>query len=263
MSILLTPSLQKSLSKLQAPSSNDAGTALAITAFIHQKTNEFKTLISQFEANLEILELQKNRCADVIAILEEAGGLTIRARNYVSTPEDATKYRDKTQEMETLFKTALSKLDVYVPAATDNGINLLNGKTLETKFDEKGDKTLITHGISLDSNALGIRQPDFSTMPNVQNARIDVMNAIDMAVTLRNIISSDISAISTSLDFSKTTIENANLAIQSLGTTLITTESKNITDLANKKMEFDEPLAEPAQQDILNSFAATPNMEGI
>ena len=263
MSIIITSPLKKSLSKISPSSAGSETVNAEIIGFIQTQTHDIEKLISQFENNIDILSLQKDHCTNISAILEEAGGLTVRARHLVTIPQDAEKHHDKIKDLENLFITTLSKLDKYVSSATDGGINLLNGGNLETKFDNKGEHSLTTNGICLDSKNLGIRTPDFSTLLNVQNSRIDVMNAIDMAVTLRNTISSDISALKSSLSLSISTIDNAHSAVISLNAENPSVEHHRIQNLDISTAIGNDPLAEPPQQDILNSFAASPNMEDI
>lgn len=262
MSILLTPSLQKTLDKL-SPKASEADPALGISRFIQSKCAEYHELSRQFEKNLQTLSLQKERCSDVIGILEELGGLTVRARNFVTTPQDAEKYRDRTKDTEALFNTTITKLNKTVSLSTDNGVNLLVGNILTTPFDAKGENSLQTKGIPLDSESLGIRPADFSGMTTVQNSRIDVMNAIDMAVTLRNIIASDISTISIALDFTAQTISNAKVAEALLENANASNEIISLKKLSEQKNLCEEPLADEVQQEILESFASSPNMEDI
>jgi hypothetical protein len=262
MSILLTPSLKKNLDKL-SPHSTGNDVVLRICDLLRHNQDECHKLTAHLQNNIKTLTLQKQRCSDIIAILEELGGLTVRARNFVTTPQDAEKYKDRTKDTENLFKSTLTKLDKTVSLSHDNGLNLCAGESLKTIFDTRDENHLLTSGISLDSTNLGIRAPNFSTMLAVQNSRIDVMNALDMAVTLRNIISSDIETLTIAHDFTLEAISNATSAEKLLGNSNTPDEAAGLRKLTAQKTLCDEPLADEKQQEILENFAATPNMEEI
>lgn len=264
MSIPVTPALKKNLQKIRPALTVTTDTVAAeIIAFLQSKTQDIKTVISQLGNNADTLALQKNRCLNVIAILEEAGGITVRARNYVTPHQGTEKFSAEIQELKTMFTSTIKKLDTYVSAASDNNINLLYGGKLITQFDDNENGALVTHGIPLDSQSLGFRTPDFSTVLSVQNSRIDVMNAIDMVVTLRNTIASDIAFIKSGFIFSNSTIDTATHAIDLFNKDTKASEAEAILSLNKHNYMGDDPLAEPPQQEILNSFAASPNMEEI
>lgn len=263
MTVKLTTSLKKSLVKSLPSFANENDAAFDIASLLHGQKQEITSLIRLFEKNLEILEHQKIRCAEIIGILEEGGGLTVRARNFMTTPQDAEKYKDKIKETENLFRTVLVKLDKAIEASDLNGINLTNGDVLKTCFDPKDENALITQGIQLTAQNLGIRPPDFSTVLGVQNSRIDVMNAIDMAVTLRNIITSDHTTLLISRDFSQEAIDTSSRAESALKSTTAHNEPTALKNLADSNPVSDSPLAEPTQQETLHSFASSPNMEDI
>jgi len=222
-------------------------------------------LISRISLNLISLNHQKERTSELIAILEEAGGLTVRARNMMSSDTDIIKYQKQIKEFEDWFQLALVKLDKAVIDSDFQGLNLMNGQVLITPFDFKGQHKLVTAGLELTVSGLGIRKADFSNLIALQNGRIDAMNAIDIVVTVRNMIAEHISILEISLGFAKETIELSKDVLEKIATSTINLEMaglKTLYDLGNNILDGDS-LALPAQQDILNSFKSSPNMEDI
>lgn len=264
MSLVFTSALHKSLPTLTATTSPQNWEKIAID-FIGQKQNETLALINRVVRSIQILEQQKEKASALISILEEGGGLTVRARNMMTTPADALKYADKIKEFENWYDLVRAKFDKTALESVTDGVNLMNGDRLETLFDAKGQNKLVTEGLVLSCEALGIRKPDFSENFQLQNARIDMMNAIDIVVTIRNTISAHISDLLISQELALNAIELAKESIDKLGTSSIITELlgfKKLSDLGDKILG-DDKMAEPAQQEILDSFASSPNMEGI
>lgn len=264
MSNIITVPLQKSLPTIR-PTSSQSEWGKVLSDFLTDNQNEIARLVSAFQKNIDILEHQKNQTSILISFLEECGGLTIRAKNMMSTPEDKIKYQKQILEFQDWFKISLEKLDKAVADSEYQGINLMNGGSLITALDKKGQSKLVTEGIALTSTALGIRQPDFSTIFTTQNARIDIMNAIDMVVTVRNIIASHASNLQIGVGVAAQSTELASHAHQHLKNTTLIDETKSLLQLQmkNKNILGDDPLAEPAQQETLNNFASSPPMEDI
>lgn len=267
MSVVITTPLQKCLPSLTSGVTEQYWEEIAVH-FVIQRQNETLDLIARLSQNIQILNQQKDKATALISILEEAGGMTVRARKLMTTEEDVLEYEPQIKEFEDKFNLARTRFDKTSLNSSTNGINLMNGDLLETFFDTKGQNKLVTEGIILSCDALGIRPADFSTSPTLQNARIDVMNAIDIAVTVRNTITSHIAHLTINLDFAVEAIEVAKAASAKLGASNLESES-----LALKKLEEmgdrilgEEKLAAPTQQEILNSFASSfagPNMEDI
>lgn len=264
MSLVVTSPLQKCLPTI-TPTVTPQNWERLISSFIAQRQDETVALIGRIDKNILILENQKERSNILIGILEEAGGLTVRARNLMTTAEDAEKYELKIKEFEDWFKLTQKKFDKATEESSFDGINLMNGDTLVTSFDSKGLNKLVTEGLVLTCESLGIRTPDFSTTFTLQNARIDVMNAIDIVVTVRNIIAGHISNLTISRDFAIQSNEMAKDSITTLVHSTLESEMAGLQKLTETGNQFlnGEPLADQAQQDILDSFAESPMMEDI
>jgi hypothetical protein len=264
MSGILTVPLLKSFPILKTPLSQ-SGWGKIFHDFLLESQKDISVLITDFNKNIEILEHQKNQTSVLIAILEECGGLTVRARNKMTTPEDKEKFQKEITEFEAWFIIAMGKLDKAVQDSSYQNVNLMNGETLVTPLDGKGHKKLIAEGLVLTSASLGIRNPDFSSTFSVQNSRIDIMNAIDMVVTMRNIISSHIASLKIGTTIAIHSIDLAKTAQSDILDTNLLNESKSLLQLKtdDKNILGSDPLAEPAQQEILINFASSKLMEDI
>lgn len=264
MSNIITVPLQKSIPSLRSSSSQSEWGKI-LCDYLVEGQNDISGLIASFNRNLEILEHQKNQASLLVSILEECGGLTIRARNMLSTQADKEKYQKNISELEEWFKSTVIKYNNTIATSEYQGINLMNGGLLVTPLDKKGLTKMVTEGIDLTSSALGIRAPDFTNTFSAQNSRIDVMNAIDMVVTIHSIISSHISSLQIGLDIAGNSTKLSQWAQPALSKTDLTSETNALLHLTalGKDILGDEPMAEPSQRDVLNNFASSTSIEDI
>jgi hypothetical protein len=160
----------------------------------------------------------------------------------------------------------LARIDAKVETSQVLDVNLLKADSLITSFDLEGKITLETNGFDLTSKGLEFRSPNFSSLETVQDSRIDVMNAIDMAITLRHVITSDLILMQTRQEFSKEAIdnlphENSNPSplpedIQKLDTASMTDEAAALLALQIRARltEQEDSLASETHAQILRQF---------
>ncbi len=258
--VFISSALQKTLSKIAStvePSrSQDA--EQVISELLKNSRRDFLNVLSGFEKNLELLEAALTHTQEAIAILEEAGGQTIRARNMAETPDYQQKFADQIAQCADWYKRSLAKLNDHVMlSGKGKDVNLLKGDALVIRFDPHDDSTLVTQGINLTSDGLGIREPDFSSAHTIQNSRIDISNAIDLATTLKNMVSSDIATIKTRREFCEIAMSFLTQAQELIGngkTDLFTEDILEHLFSESDLLNADESLALEAQGDLLNVF---------
>ncbi len=214
--------------------------------------DEISGLLGQFQKSLDLLNYFLSATAEVIGIIEEAGGLTVRARNYLQEEKTPGQYKNEIEKFAIQYTKTLDKLDAYISEHAFEGINLLKGDTWTTIFDGKGEHRLLTPGVNLTSSALGFRAPNFSNMMAVQASRIDVMNALDMCGALRNILLADVFTLETRMDFARESLLSAAASRKTLSNAKHTDEKTSHTKIANKPLPY--KLADEALDDILQNF---------
>jgi hypothetical protein len=231
-------------------------TTLAMTS-LHQKAHDLHRLLDSLEKSIATLTNARDSINEVVGLIEEAGGITIRARDILKTAAGYEGNKDRLAELENRFKTVLTKIDASAAAADMHGVNLLKGGILTTSFgDRTGASDLVTHGYDLTSTGLEFRLPDFSSLFKVQDSRIDVMNSLDIAVTLRHQVTSDIMLIQTRQEFSQNTIETLNAGAGAIRLNDLGEEAANLLALQVRQQlgETDEPLASESQRSLLKQF---------
>lgn len=221
-----------------------------------QKAQNIEKLLGNLERNIATLQVARDAISEVIGNIEEAGGLTIRARDTLKTPAGYEGNKDRLAELEKRYAAAIEKNDVLIKSLSGTGANLLAGDTLVTNFDDLGHSRLETHGYNLTGKGLEFRKPDFSSQFTVQDSRIDVMNGIDIAVTLRHQVTSDMMLIQTRQEFSQNAMASLNAGSEKIELKDLGDEAANLLALQIRQQlsETVEPLASEAQQSLLKQF---------
>jgi hypothetical protein len=236
------------------PSLSAQASSVPSQKFLASKVEDVQKLLNGIEQNIKILTTSIALINDAIACIEEAGGFTVRARDTLQTDQGYEGNKDRLSELETRFLNAVAKINPIVDKANPLGVNLLRGQTLHTALDMTGKNNIETHGLNISSEALEFRTPSFINQVKVQDSRIDVMNAIDMAITLRHVLASDLILLQTRQEFSSATIEVMREGLEPRD---LNDESAKLLALeVRKKLALsDEPLVAEAQQFILQQFS--------
>ena len=247
--------------QIQTPASSTA-TPLAepvsiVVTSLNEKVQDLQNLLDGIEKNISLLASSRDRVNEAIGVLEEAGGITVRARDTLKTAAGYDGNKDRIAELENRFNATLEKLGKLVDDSAKGGVNLLKGETLSTILDSSGKSSSSTTGIDLSPTALDFRKPDFTSLASVQDSRIDVMNALDIATSLRHVLSSDLMLMQTRQEFSIETIstlsEGAKATPSAAG---IGDEAASLLALQLRQQlsESDISLASESQQFLLKQF---------
>lgn len=231
-------------------------TTIAVTS-LNQKAQDLARLLDGLDKSITTLQSARDSINEVIGHIEEAGGITIRARDTLKTSAGYEGNKDRIAELEARYQSVLDKIDKTVAAASGKGVNLLKGDTLVTSFgDKNANSALETQGYNLTAKGLEFRKPDFKTAFKVQDSRIDVMNGIDIAITLRHQVTSDMMLIQTRQEFSQNTIETLNAGADKFQLTDLGDEAANLLVLQVRQQlaQTSDPLASEAQQQLLKQF---------
>lgn len=239
-----------------------------IVEFSKKTRKDFLAMITVLDHAIDWLETNLERVKLVIAGMEEAGGYTVRAKNYLTDVTDITPFVGKLKEIENFYNAAIAKNDAlintpFAPSglsdeggATSSSLgNLLKGETMNVTLNPQDSAQYVIQGIDLRSATLGVRQPDFTHLAAAQNSRIDVANMIDIAVTLKNIIAADIMTLSTRREFCESAMASLTAIQDLLKSGQGISELSAIQQLAAAKLR-DEllPLAFEPQSLILDQF---------
>lgn len=154
------------------------------------------------------------------------------------------------------FNTIRSQIDALVEDANFRGVNLLQGDTLTTFFNEDRSNFLETVGSDLTSSGLGIDEADFSTAADVQVSIDAVLAATETVRNFGTTIANSLSIIQTRLEFTKQTINTLKAGALDLTKADENEEGANLLALQTRQQlgVTSLSLAAQSQQSVLRLF---------
>ncbi len=245
---------------VQNTSSSSNEPAAIVMTSLTQKAQDLQKLLDRLESSITTITNSRAKVDDVVASIEEAGGITVRARDLLRTDAGYEGNKDRILELESRFGSVMKKIDQLVDSAAKDGVNLLKGESLTTPFDISGKSAVLTQGLDISTRGLEFRDANFTSLESVQDSRIDVMNALDMAVTLRHLLSSDLILMQTRQEFSNETVKalSDGMAQAPLSNPIadLTEEAASLTALQLRQLlsTSDTALAAETQQFLLKQF---------
>ena len=179
-----------------------------------------------------------------------AGGNDISERfNFSGSNADVTQFQDD-------FNTIRGQIDSLVEDANIRGVNLLQGDTLTTFFNEDRTNTLATVGSDLSAAGLGIKVANFSNTANVQLSIDATITALDTVRNFGTTIANSLSIIQTRRDFTESTISILKAGAADLVTADQNEEGANLLALQTRQQlgVTALSLAAQSQQSVLRLF---------
>jgi flagellin len=179
-----------------------------------------------------------------------AGGNDISERfNFSGSNADVTQFQDD-------FNTIRGQIDSLAEDANIRGVNLLQGDTLTTFFNEDRTNTLATVGSDLSAAGLGLKVANFSNTANVQLSIDQALTALDTVRNFGTTIANSLSIIQTRRDFTESTISILKAGAADLVTADQNEEGANLLALQTRQQlgVTALSLAAQSQQSVLRLF---------
>ena len=159
-------------------------------------------------------------------------------------------------QYENDYNTVRDQINDLVEDAGYRGVNLINGDTLETYFNEDRSNKLSTVGQTLNADGLGLGVADFSTLETIEatanEARAGLANLRSFGGTLSN----SLSIIQTRETFTKSLVETLNEGSDKLTIADQNEEGAKLLALQTRQQlgVTALSLAAQAQQSVLRLF---------
>ncbi|HQX26925.1 MAG TPA: flagellin [Alphaproteobacteria bacterium] len=182
-------------------------------------------------------------------VLGAAGNDISERFNFSGSNADVTQFQDD-------FNTIRGQIDSLVEDANIRGVNLLQGDTLTTFFNEDRTNTLATVGSDLSAAGLGIKVANFSNTANVQLSIDATITALDTVRNFGTTIANSLSIIQTRRDFTESTISILKAGAADLVTADQNEEGANLLALQTRQQlgVTALSLAAQSQQSVLRLF---------
>lgn len=139
--------------------------------------------------------------------------------------------------LESDYDSVRTQIDQLVSDAGYQGVNLLNGDTMTTNFNENRTSSLTTKGVVFTSSGLGIGAANFGSGDSINSALTETRAALNEVRNFGSTLANDLSVIQTRQDFTKETINNLK-------------EGSDKLTLADKNEEGAKLLALQTQQQL-------------
>ena len=182
-------------------------------------------------------------------VLGAAGNDISERFNFSGSNADVTQFQDD-------FNTIRGQIDSLVEDANIRGVNLLQGDTLTTFFNEDRTNTLATVGSDLSAAGLGLKVANFSNTADVQLSIDQALTALDTVRNFGTTIANSLSIIQTRRDFTESTISILKAGAADLVTADQNEEGANLLALQTRQQlgVTALSLAAQSQQSVLRLF---------
>ena len=230
-------------------------------SFFDEKAGTIATILNNISSSVSTVRDTQDRLSQITALLEQAGGIAIRARDTLkatsATEELPEAIQTKLDELSTRYAKVLNDIDATA-SETEVPPNLLQGENLVTEFDTSGRVTSETQGIFIGSRGLGLYPINFaeSTAEEADQARATVSTAIDEVKLFKQQLGSDLNTLQTRQDFSLNAMQL--LSSQTAAPVLPSSaeESANLLALQLRQQlsGTEYTMANDAQRSLLQQF---------
>ena len=225
--------------------------------FLDNKTNTIARILENIGGSVSTLRDAQGRINQIVGLLEQAGGIAVRARDTLKASDDRNAIRPKLAELSTRYADVLAKIDA-VAAQVSNPPNLLRGEDLETVFDAGARANTITQSIFISSGGLGLYPIDYAEAEAqiADTARATVTNALDEIRLFAQQLNGDMNMLLTRQDFSLNAMQllSSQGAAPVLGSTSEETANLLALQLRQQLAGGEMSLAGENQRTLLQQF---------
>ncbi|HEY8963972.1 MAG TPA: flagellin, partial [Alphaproteobacteria bacterium] len=159
-------------------------------------------------------------------------------------------------QYENDYNTIRDQINDLVEDAGYRGVNLINGDTLETYFNEDRSNKLSTVGQTLDSDGLGLAAADFSTLETIETTTNEARAGLATLRSFGGTLANSLSVIQTRETFTKSLVETLNEGSDKLTIADQNEEGAKLLALQTRQQlgVTALSLAAQAQQSVLRLF---------
>lgn len=225
--------------------------------FLNDKANTIARILENVGNSVSTIRDAQGRLDKITALLEQAGGIAVRARDTIKTTEDRAAIRPKLDELTARFAKVLTDIDATATTVT-NPPNLLQGEDLETVLDTNSRANTMTQSIFISSSGLGLYPIDYG---DADAATADMMrgivtNALDEIRLFGQQLAGEMNTLLTRQDFSLNAMQllSSQTAAPVLSSTAEEAANLLALQLRQQLSGNDVSLANENQRALLQQF---------
>ncbi len=226
-------------------------------AFLNDKAGTISRILENVSSSAATIRDTQGRIEKITALLEQAGGIAVRARDTLKAAEDKAPLRSKLDELSARFAKVLPEIDA-IATQVANPPNLLQGQDLETILDPNARANTITQSIFISSSGLGLYPIDFanSEADSADMMRGIVTNALDEVRLYAQQMNAELNTLQTRQDFSLNAIQllSSQASAPVLGSASEETANLMALQLRQQLAGSDTSLANESQRALLQQF---------
>lgn len=179
--------------------------------------------------------------------------------NTAGLQETIIRFNNSTEALDALandYNTLRDQIDTLVADAQFRGVNLLNGDSLTTFFNENNTSSLITEGATFTADGLNITEASFRSSTEIELSATQAREALEAVRAFGSSLANNLSIIQTRRDFTEQTVSTLSSGADDLTVADQNEEGANLLALQTRQSlgVTSLSLASQSQQSVLRLF---------
>lgn len=194
-----------------------------------------------------------------IGLGDPGGNLDPLLAQAAGTYDTVLSFNSSTETLDSLasdYNNLRTQIDRLVVDASFRGVNLLNGDSLTTFFNEDNTSTLVTTGATFTSAGLGITEATFRSSTEVELSNTQARDALNEVRAFGSSLANNLSIIQTRRDFTENIVNTLTAGADDLVVADQNEEGANLLALQTRQAlgVTSLSLASQSQQSVLRLF---------
>lgn len=237
---------------VQASFNSDSGT-FSITSLADSVNNVEIALTDAANATDAQFDLS---FGDTSGLLDAPGAIAGADGDNIDT---VITFNTSTESLDALaddYNSLREQIDTLVQDAQYRGVNLLNGDSLTTFFNEDNTSSLVTTGQTFTANGLGLNEADFRSEASIEATATQAREALGSVRSFGSTLANNLSIIQTRQNFTEQTINTLEAGADDLTVADQNEEGANLLALQTRQTlgVTSLSLASQSQQAVLRLF---------
>ncbi len=259
-------STDNSKTNTQNQTNSQTGESVFTPQSLNNRASDLGLLLDNVNQSVRTIETATASIDDIKPLVEEADTVVNAALDTLDDLEQVIATSAETGEPPPIksfaaklaafseqYSSLRQNIDEAVETADYKGKNLLKGDELSTSFSESSFNQLITNGIDLSANGLGLTEIDFENAGAIEQLADNIQDALTTISSYATVLAGDLEVIQERRDFTEQTINTLGVAAEDLSVSDYNEEGANLLALQTRLTlsQTQLSLATESQQSVL------------